>query len=201
MKNFITSLIVTGLIFCSTIVSAQMVPRFLAPDYSQTGFYGVSSADNNVVTPYARSGATFEVIPSGGTIFGTTIPSGETILWGNISFPDQVLYFQTASTTVVDYNTTYPVGVYTLTFPNSVSEPVTQIVATGNIEFDPTRVGSGSTIDFNLNFTVPTNVYRHVLFGQKSFRIQRHITNYPVDACDRSGVVDFSPPPPLSRCN
>lgn len=186
------------------VASAQDVP-FYQPHVTQTGSYSVANVDlfTGDVTVFPRTGALLEVIPGGSTVIGTTIPDNTVILWGSFTFPEIHLNFQTDVLPVVPFNQTYAVTVFTSTFTSATGLPQVTVMGQGFFIFDPLNVGDGKTVDLLLNVTTPYIAYRELVPSntQVRYRFTRYVTSAVVQACDRSGVVDFSPAPPITQCD
>lgn len=201
-KKFLNIGLVAVLLLTVSVANAQI--RFLQPSESQTGSYSVSNVDlgDGVVTLFPRTGALLEVIPSGAVVLGFTVPDNSLIVWGSFTFPDLHLNFQTPVVPIVYYNRWVPVTVFTSTFTTSVGEPTVTILGEGYFIFDPLSTGDGHTVDLLLNVSTSYVAYRQVVpVGEVRYRFERYVTSSLIQSCDRSGVVDFSPAPPVTQCD
>jgi len=204
MKSFkkFLNIVLSLAILVGGISLANAQPLFVQPVQEQTGFYAIHTIESNGnLTYFTRSGSVLEVIPGGETIFGTTIPDGNVLLWGNVNFPDLVIYYQSPISVVVPYSHSYPVVAGVLELINGEYQVV--LLGEGEMVFDPNFAGSGSTIDLRLHVTSPFVAHgeQYVAGQNVNFRLTRHVTSIHLQACDRSTIVDFSPRPPVTQCD
>lgn len=194
MCVFVVGLLIGG------VSVAQEYPRFSKPTIEQTGMYTVSKVEGPTLTDLQNSGALLEVIEPYSTVFGTTLPVRNYIVWGTIQTPDIYFAYQSLITNWIRYERSVEVELGKAVF-GSDGTPSMELIGSGVLTFDPLEKGQGKVFDVVLNFNTPT-----VFYGQEittaHLRFTRIYSNAFILACDRGNMDDggFLPKPPENLC-
>lgn len=200
----VIALVFMSFLICTARVEAQTpyddTPDFVTPVPEQSGAYLVSTlyAGGNPA-PVPLTGFFLEVLPAGATLFDYTVPEGSVFIFGFMKGPTDYIIFQSPvpAPAVPFYERNFPVVFVT----TEAGPPArNRFLGTGTVTFDPDGVGSGKQIRITANFDRAES-FLGVVTSSLDLRARRMQDNVIIQACDRSGILEFSPPPPENACN